>query len=292
MGEEKLSILDIGAQGGIEPRWKTVKKNLEYIGLEGDAAEFEKIKNKHSVANSEIRNKVVGEKSTLADFYISKEPGKSSLYKPNFEFLSRFGAWDRFEPIDKILVQVNRIEDISNQKPDFIKLDIQGGELNALKGAIGNLENCVGIEVEVEFSELYEGQPRFNEINSFLDAFGFEFIDFVNLRKWHRNGCKVGGQLVFGDALYICKKSESFFEDQNILKLRKLITILVIYGKFDFVHSLLRKEECSQLDLVDLAKNSSFKRIENIHRNINSISFYFSRLLAFIEPNHSNYIID
>ena len=44
LGEEKLSILDIGAQGGIEPRWKTVKKNLEYIGLEGDAAEFEKIK--------------------------------------------------------------------------------------------------------------------------------------------------------------------------------------------------------------------------------------------------------
>ncbi|MFM1758506.1 MAG: hypothetical protein RL193_1083 [Actinomycetota bacterium] len=292
LGEQKLSILDIGAQGGIEPRWKIVEKNLDYMGLEGDSLEFEKILNDNSEFNSEFMNKVVGKESALAEFYISKESGKSSLYKPNFDFLSRFEAWDRFEPTEKIVVQINRIDDITSQKPDFIKLDIQGGELDALMGAINKLDDCMGIEVEVEFSELYESQPRFSEINSFLETFGFEFIDFVNLRKWQRTGSKVGGQLVFGDALYIRKTTDSIFEDKNILKLCKLISILVIYGKFDYVRSLLRKNECKHSVLVNLRKSSSLKRIENIHRNVNFVNFYTSRLLAFMAPNHGSYIID
>jgi hypothetical protein len=36
----------------------------------------------------------------------------------------------------------------------------------------------VGLEVEVEFAPLYEGQPLFPEVAAHLGARGFEFIDF------------------------------------------------------------------------------------------------------------------
>jgi len=39
------------------------------------------------------------------------------------------------------------------------------------------LNNVVGIEVEVEFSELYEKQPLFNDVDNFIRDKGFELFD-------------------------------------------------------------------------------------------------------------------
>ena len=50
---------------------------------------------------------------------------------------------------------------------DFIKLDIQGGEPNALKGA-KSLNKVLGLEIEIEFHKIYKNQPLFSDINTFM----------------------------------------------------------------------------------------------------------------------------
>ena len=58
--------------------------------------------------------------------------------------------------------------------PDLMKLDVQGFELEVLKGAIRALENCRWVLCEVSFTELYVGQCLFSDVAAFLATQGFE----------------------------------------------------------------------------------------------------------------------
>jgi FkbM family methyltransferase len=58
----------------------------------------------------------------------------------------------------------------------YLKLDLQGYELEALHGASGTLGFAVAVEVELSTVRLYEGAPLLPEVLSFLDARGFSLF--------------------------------------------------------------------------------------------------------------------
>ena len=63
-------------------------------------------------------------------------------------------------------------------KPDFVKLDTQGTELYILEGMQHTLKRAIfGVEVEVEFIEMYKNQPLFNEVDIFMRKLGFHLFD-------------------------------------------------------------------------------------------------------------------
>ena len=81
------------------------------------------------------------------------------------------------EKKSELTIDVVRLDDYAAElnlpKPDLIKLDIQGYELEALKGATVLLKTCRYIICEVSFVEFYVGQPLFHEIASFLAEHNF-----------------------------------------------------------------------------------------------------------------------
>ena len=64
-----------------------------------------------------------------------------------------------------------------NIVPDVVKIDIQGGELEALKGFGSLLDKVVCVELEVSLMSIYEGQPLFGEIFDFMTDKGFGLFD-------------------------------------------------------------------------------------------------------------------
>lgn len=78
----------------------------------------------------------------------------------------------------KVEITVKKLDDFitdnSLRTPDVIKLDIQGFELEALKGASETLEKTKYILAEVSFTEFYKGQAYFSDIVSYLNTQGFE----------------------------------------------------------------------------------------------------------------------
>ncbi len=56
---------------------------------------------------------------------------------------------------------------------DFLWFDMQGGELNAFRGATSLLPQIKAIYTEVALSERYKNNPLYHEIKDYLKSFGF-----------------------------------------------------------------------------------------------------------------------
>jgi len=63
--------------------------------------------------------------------------------------------------------------------PVLLKLDLQGYEIEALKGATGILPRLDYILLEVATRPMYEGQPLFDDVRRHLADAGFEFLQFL-----------------------------------------------------------------------------------------------------------------
>ena len=75
---------------------------------------------------------------------------------------------------------------------NFLMMDVQGYELNVLKGATETLKHIDYIYTEVNREELYENCAMVEDLDNYL-------TDFRRVEtKWKRKG--------FGDALYIAKR--------------------------------------------------------------------------------------
>lgn len=248
-----IILVDVGASGGLEPNWKPAEKHLQIIGFEPDKQEFFNLKKKIT-ENARYLNTGLYKEKTLLDFYLTKKQQTSSIFKPNREFLDKFPESERFDIIESIKVETDTLDNqfkIHNiTGVDFIKIDTQGSELFILEGAVETIKNYpFGLEVEVEFVEIYQNQPLFSNVDSFIRKQGFQLFDIQGV-YWKRTiGKSIGkkrGQLVFGNALYL-RKSENFNEvieriQDSIAKKSKAlkaISICHLYGYFDYAMEIL-----------------------------------------------------
>jgi len=271
-----LVLIDIGAAGEIQPRWRQITPLLNYIGFEPDERSYKEIKDKETSCNTyKIYNSAVWSYDGKLPINFCRKPMVSSYFKPNREFVDRYADSDRFDILSSEEVNITRLDNFDIEYADFMKLDIQGGELEALKGGEKLLSNCLGLEVEVEFLKMYESQPLFGDICKFLDAHGFEFIDFTSIDRWERK--KPGfGQSVFADALFL-KSPEKLFEKNasNHDLINRYVAICAIYGRFDLIDELkLNSEEfeSTQKALIPLRKK---------HKKVKARALLINKFLSF-----------
>jgi FkbM family methyltransferase len=68
------------------------------------------------------------------------------------------------------------------RKIDLLKLDVQGFELEVLRGGASILDRVDWIYTEVQFLELYRGGPLAADVAAFLEAAGFDLVRRTSLR--------------------------------------------------------------------------------------------------------------
>ena len=86
--------------------------------------------------------------------------------------------------------------------PALLKIDVQGMEMDVLKGSTGILPKMDLILCEVALVQLYENQPVFDDIHYFMKNIGYELVAplYVNKGK--------GGKAIEVDFLYRKKTRE------------------------------------------------------------------------------------
>jgi FkbM family methyltransferase len=189
-----------------------------------------------------------GQRHTLR---ICQAPGMTSLLEPNedvlrlFHGFSDWGRVMRTEEIDTV-----RLDDVPETKGvDYLKIDIQGGELMVFKSAPRRLSDALVIHTEVEFLPLYKGQPLFSDVEAFLRSQGFVLHRFEPLVSRAMKPILVNNspyapfkQVIWADAIFV----RSFLNLAGLdnVELLKLSTILHdCYQSYDLVHVLLTEHD-------------------------------------------------
>lgn len=225
------TIIEIGARDCVE----TLKFHAEFPAAKIYTFECNPqtlpicVKNVASVPNITLIQKAISEKSgTVSFFAIDPEktettwedgnPGASSLFKASGNY-----------PIEKyaqneITVDSIRAEDfiIENNitSIDLLWMDIQGGELGALKSFGDHLKKVKILHTEVEFMEVYQNQPLFWELKKFLNDNGFYLVEFTSFYK-----------RIAGDAIFInMEHVNSYFEKVEYFITNKTLHLRHHYG--------------------------------------------------------------
>ena len=123
----------------------------------------------------------IGSASISQQMHISQRDDSSSLL-PITELQNKAFPGTKEKAI--INVDVKPLDSILNKKgvkyPALLKIDVQGYELEVLKGCKNILSLLTYVYVECSYQELYQGQPLANEIISFLNKQGFDLKGVYN----------------------------------------------------------------------------------------------------------------
>ena len=241
-----LWVVDVGASGGIDPRWSEFTSFYKGVLFEPDPREYEVLKERCE-NNLVVLNSALSDSPREIDFYLCKKQQVSSVYPPNRDFLDRFPEADRHDIVKKIRLKAdtldNQLENNGISEINFIKIDAQGHELPILKGCERLLEGVVGLELEAGFVPLYKGQPLFDEMDRHVRDRGFELFDLKRY-FWNRAQCEntgsQKGQLIFCDALYF-KSPEKVMGLDGISKgkITCAICVYLVYGYLDLAQTLV-----------------------------------------------------
>lgn len=133
--------------------------------------------------NIDYYNFGLGSEEKVLNFYITKRGDSSSFLKPNLEIIK-----NKIYDTNKILgINVKKLDCVMSSndivRPSILKLDVQGYELEVLKGASNILKYVDYIITEVSFVEIYNNQVSAKDLNNFMIANKFKLKGKCNLSK-------------------------------------------------------------------------------------------------------------
>lgn len=182
-----IEVIDVGARIEGTPRWEPLAKAdaAHITAFEPQPEDRQRL----AAAGWPVTclPHVLGD-GREATFHVTRWPGNCSLFRPDTRVIDAFSGLNATHPqgnfflVDARRVPTVRLDDVPElPKPDFMKLDIQGAELNVLQNGVNVLSRALVVEAETLFVPLYRQQPLFGELQCFMRGQGFLFHRFMDV---------------------------------------------------------------------------------------------------------------
>lgn len=183
-------FMDVGARWGPQDSWRALSPPVQIVAFEPDEAECRRLADAET---GQVRYEPValGATSGPATLYVTRDPACSSLYPPDERAIAAHPSLSVATLASTQTVQLRRLDvwcADERLNVDALKLDVQGAELDVLRGAEEQLRHIVMVESEVVFNPMYRDQPLFGDVDQFLRARGFVLWRLRQLAHYGMHG--------------------------------------------------------------------------------------------------------
>jgi FkbM family methyltransferase len=189
LGYAPASIIDVGAHDG---NWTRLARRIfpdtSILMIEPLSSKAESL---NALANSSERTRFVdallgAEAGHTVTFYEAGTGSSVHREQSNVEF-------------KETSLQTSRLDDVAAQLdgPIFLKLDVQGAELEVLAGGSKTLDRSDLVQLEVALLPYNEGAATFLQVIEYLDQRGFVPFDIAGMIR------PTGAELVQVDMLFV-----------------------------------------------------------------------------------------
>ncbi len=248
-----IKIVDVGAMflGGDNFDRLVQQGHAQVIGFEPQKEECEKL-NAKALAEAPRANQVrrqyfpyfIGDGSRRK-FYFTNSGYTSSLYEPDQELLRHFENLAEVCQVTRVEeVQTTRLDDIPELgEVDFLKIDVQGAELDVIRGASKTLQHVTVVQTEVEYIPLYKNQPLFSDVDIALREQGFWLHGMTSnfgacLKPFSAKTYRPYTQVLWCDYVYV----KNFMRLQQLSPRQRLAMAVIlheVYLSYDLVAFIL-----------------------------------------------------
>lgn len=178
--EDPVVVIDAGCRWGFGPHWETLGEHVKLIGFDPDGEECRRLEERYAgrPLDATFVPVALGSESGRSAFRHFAEPAVGSLYAHDPRWLFSMAIPREGDTLQEVAdIDLETMDDWCAEHAvehvDALKLDVQGHELEILRGAPESLANVRTIEAEVWLNPIVTGVPLHGEIDAFLREHGF-----------------------------------------------------------------------------------------------------------------------
>lgn len=255
LADNPILAVDIGARGGFEPDLLPLAFAVDGIGFEPEPEAFAALTGSGPWRSLRHLPIAVSGTGGTRPLYVTRDRQSTSLLEPDPQAIAEFDK-PQFVTVDERLsVQTMTLSaalgSAGINRVDYLKIDIEGPELEVLAAAPELVSDMLAVKVEVMFVPVRHGQPRAADIDQFMCGAGFTLMDLVRPAHWRRDGYiihpQIGsgripysrGQLIHGDYLFFRRAATLTAPHQAL----RAAALAMAHGYFDHAGNLLRRAD-------------------------------------------------
>lgn len=176
------TVIDAGARYGMHPSWNEFGGNLCYYAFEPDFKEAARLRAMKHKKGFKVIGAALDQKKGTRKLYVTKHRGYCSFLETD----SKSDWFSKLRPGENQLESIAKVKTLtidgfakSKRAPiDFLKIDVEGADLDVLKGGKRELkQNVLGIRIGIYFQACYKKQCFFTDIHEFLLDHGFFLLN-------------------------------------------------------------------------------------------------------------------
>ena len=202
-------IFDVGSYvGEIACKYAKNFPDASIYAFEPTPTSYNELEKKtHKINNIQIFNFALSDTNNKCQFYLNKFSPTNSMLAPSSKAHNVWGN-GLVETQETINVDCTTLDEFCKYKHidhiDILKIDVQGGELNVLRGANDILKDgrIDLIYTEIIFAETYQNQITVTDLLKFMDSSNFQLFNFYNPKYLNR-------RLIQADLIFV---------NQNLVK--------------------------------------------------------------------------